>query len=64
MKKSIIVIIAIVGIGLVIWGVNKKPVVEQTTQKELIKIGTILSETGIASAFGEMSHKGIALAAK
>ncbi len=61
MKKLItIVILAVVIIVLiVIFGGSPTP---SSTTKEPIKIGAIISETGVAAAFGEMSHKGIQLA--
>lgn len=61
MKKLItIVVLAIVIIVLiVIFGGSPTP---SSTTKEPIKIGAIISETGVAAAFGEMAHKGIQLA--
>jgi branched-chain amino acid transport system substrate-binding protein len=62
MKKIIIVVVVLAVIGLVGWNLNKTS--PTTGSKNTIKIGAILSETGVASSFGEMAHKGIELAAK
>jgi branched-chain amino acid transport system substrate-binding protein len=63
-KKIIWAIIVLVAIVLIIIGVTSNS--SQTGQNtgEPIKIAAIISETGVAAAFGEMAHKGIALAQK
>ncbi|MEN9524167.1 MAG: leucine-, isoleucine, valine-, threonine-, and alanine-binding protein BraC [Candidatus Parcubacteria bacterium] len=59
MKKVIFAVIVIIILILVVVFAGKSDSSPQT-----IKIGSILSETGVAASFGEMSHKGIELAAK
>ncbi len=61
MKKIIIGIVVIVALGLIVWVTQNK---QSVTSGNPIKIGAILSETGVAASFGEMAHKGIELAAK
>ncbi len=61
MKKIIIGLIIIIALGLVIGGqINN----EENKDKDAIKIGAILSETGVATSFGEMSRMGMELAVK
>ncbi len=64
MKKLILIaIVAIVVILLIaLFGGSKTP--GSSNGKEPIKIAAIISETGVAAAFGEMAHKGMALAQK
>ncbi|MBI4087119.1 ABC transporter substrate-binding protein [Candidatus Kaiserbacteria bacterium] len=57
---GILVIILLV-IGVIVF--TKKPASEETSNGT-ITIGAIISETGVAAAFGEMSRKGIELAVK
>lgn len=52
----VVIILVIVGVSL---SKNSKP-----QSASPIKIGAVISETGVAASFGEMSHKGIALAVK
>lgn len=59
-KLTIIVVIAIIVIVLI--SVFSTKPSSPAGSKEPIKIGVIISETGFAAAFGEMSHKGIQLA--
>ncbi|MEK7095654.1 MAG: ABC transporter substrate-binding protein [Patescibacteria group bacterium] len=63
MKKiiSIVVVLVIILILIGLYGAGEEKV--ETTVAP-IKIGAIISETGIAAAFGEMSRKGIDLAVK
>lgn len=49
-------------VGVVVWNVQKSS--QTGTAYAPIKIGAIISETGVAASFGEMAHKGIELAAK
>lgn len=58
MKKLIILVIAIVIIIIVILGSSSS----SPTATGPIRLAAIISETGFAAAFGEMSHKGIQLA--
>jgi hypothetical protein len=62
MKKIIIAIIVLMVVGVVVWNVQKSS--QTGTAYAPIKIGAIISETGVAASFGEMAHKGIELAAK
>lgn len=61
MKNTIIwvVVVAVVILGLVWMNKKKEPI-----SGEPIKIGAIISQTGVASAFGEMSKYGIEMAVK
>ncbi len=63
MKKSIIAVVVIVVLGLIIWNVTKKDT-DSSATKEPIKIGAILSQTGVAASFGEMSKDGMDMAAE
>lgn len=56
MKKIIVGIIVLIIIVLIIVSSGSK------SNSGEIKIGAVISETGVAAAFGEMSHKGIDLA--
>lgn len=61
MKKTLTSLIAIVILVILLVVITKatdRKIVDNST----IKIGAILSETGVAAAFGEMSHKGIDIA--
>ena len=58
-NKYILGIIAVVVVVIIIiMGVRNS----SNESGDVIKIGAIISETGVASAFGEMAHKGLSLA--
>lgn len=61
MAKKMIVGVVAIAIIIVILAVSGS---SDKTSAETIKIGAIISETGFAAAFGEMSRKGIDLAVK
>ncbi len=63
MKKSIIAVLVIVVLGLIIWNVSKKGTLSPV-DKEPIKIGAIISQTGVAASFGEMTKLGMDMAAE
>ncbi len=60
MNKKVIWSVVVVLIIILVVSLKSSSVKNQ----DVIRIGAIISETGVASAFGEMSHKGIELAAK
>lgn len=64
MAQKILWIIGILAVILVLISINSNHPSEVINTAQPIRIGAILSETGVAAAFGEMSHKGIALAAQ
>ncbi len=62
MKKILAVVIVLVVVAAIAASINKK---ENTSGGNApIKIGAIISQTGVAAQFGEMSQKGIDLAVK
>ncbi|OHA16578.1 MAG: hypothetical protein A3C79_01445 [Candidatus Taylorbacteria bacterium RIFCSPHIGHO2_02_FULL_45_28] len=62
MKKTIGVIMAIIVVILIIWAVSSKSPSTTPTSTEPIKVASLLSLTGGASAWGENAKKGIELA--
>lgn len=62
MKKYILLAVAV--ILVLVFAINTNNSNKKSSDSQTIKLGAIISETGVAAAFGEMSHKGIALAVK
>ncbi len=64
MKKIIWIIVIVVIVGLLVWSRRGGETDKPANSIEPVKLGVIISQTGVASAFGEMSKFGIEMAVK